>query len=49
MRSGQLPEWAGSLSLNGVPAFGQRFDVHLREGRAEVVAAKEDSSATVRG
>jgi glycogen debranching enzyme len=49
VRSGQLPEWAGSLSLTGVPAFGERFDVHLKGGRAEVVAAREDSSAAVRG
>jgi glycogen debranching enzyme len=49
VRSGRLPEWAGSLSLTGVPAFGQRFDVHLKDGRAEVVAATEDSSTAVRG
>jgi glycogen debranching enzyme len=40
VRAGHLPEWAGSLSLTGVPAFGERFDVHLREGRAEVVRAE---------
>ena len=49
VRAGHLPEWAGSLSLRGVPAFGTRFDVHLSEGRAEVVRAIEDSSAPVRG
>jgi glycogen debranching enzyme len=49
VRAGHLPGWAGSLSLSGVPAFGTRFDVHLREGRAEVVRANEDSSARVRG
>ena len=49
VRAGHLPGWAGSLSLSGVPAFGTRFDVHLSEGRVEVVRAIEDSSAPVRG
>jgi glycogen debranching enzyme len=49
VRAGQLPEWAGSLSLTGVPAFGRRFDVHLSDGRVEVVLADEDSSTRVRG
>ena len=41
--------WAGDLTLAGLPAFGKRFDVHLREGRVEVVAAVEDSDRRVRG
>jgi glycogen debranching enzyme len=49
VRSERLPDWAGSLTLTGVPAFGKRFDVHLREGWAEVIAARDDSSARVRG
>ena len=44
-----LPEWAGHLTLAGLPAFGSRFDVHLREGHVEIVAAVEDSSAALRG
>jgi glycogen debranching enzyme len=49
VRAERLPEWAGSLTLAGLPAFGARFDVHLREGHVEIVAAAEDSSGAVRG
>ena len=49
VRSERLPEWAGHLTLAGLPAFGSRFDVHLREGHVEIVAAVEDSSAALRG
>jgi|KBSMisStaDraftv2_1062788.scaffolds.fasta_scaffold70702_2 glycogen debranching enzyme len=49
VRSGALPGWAGSLSLKGLPAFGTRFDVHLRDGRVEVSEAVDDSSSAVRG
>jgi glycogen debranching enzyme len=41
-RAEPLPEWAGELTLTGLPAFGKRFDVRLREGRVEVVVAAED-------
>ena len=49
VRSERLPEWAGGLTLAGLPAYGSRFDVHLREGHVEVVAAVEDSSSALRG
>ena len=32
VRSERLPGWAGELTLAGVPAFGRRFDVQLRDG-----------------
>ena len=49
VRAGRLPEWAGSLTLRGVPAFGKRFDVQLRDGSVEVFDAVEDSSTALRG
>jgi glycogen debranching enzyme len=49
VRSERLPAWAGDLTLAGLSAYGSRFDVHLRDGRVEVVAAVEDSSSAVRG
>ena len=49
VRSDRLPPWAGDLTLAGVPAFGKRFDVRLRAGRAEVVEAADDSDRRVRG
>jgi glycogen debranching enzyme len=49
VRAGGLPEWAGSLTLKGVPAFGRRFDVHLRDGQVEVSEPVDDSSTAVRG
>ena len=29
---GACPDWAGSLTLTGVPAFGKRFDVQSPRG-----------------
>jgi glycogen debranching enzyme len=31
-----LPEWAGDLRLNGVPAFDRLWDVRLEQGRVDV-------------
>jgi glycogen debranching enzyme len=37
--TGEVPDWAGSLDLTGVPAFGRTWDVHLEGGRVRVEAA----------
>jgi glycogen debranching enzyme len=34
-----VPDWAGSLALTGVPAFGAVWNVHLDGGRVRVEAA----------
>jgi glycogen debranching enzyme len=49
VRSDRLPPWVGDLTLAGVPAFGKRFDVRIRAGRAEVAEAADDSDRRVRG
>jgi hypothetical protein len=49
VRSDRLPPWVGDLTLAGVPAFGKRFDVRIRAGRAEVAGAADDSDRRVRG
>ena len=36
---GDVPEWAGSLVLTGVPAFGLAWDVHLEDGHVRVESA----------
>jgi glycogen debranching enzyme len=36
VRSDRLPDWTGDLTLTGLPAFGKRFDVHLRDGHVEL-------------
>ena len=43
VRGDRLPPWVGDLTLAGVPAFGKRFDVRIRAGRAELVEAADDS------
>ena len=35
---GDVPDWAGSLVLTGVPAFGRVWDVHLEDGHVRVEA-----------
>ena len=40
VRSNRLPEWAGDLTLAGLPAFGSRFDVSVRAGLVELRAAE---------
>ena len=40
---------SGDLTLAGVPAFGKRFDVRLRAGRAELAEAADDWDRRVRG
>ena len=45
----RLPDWAGDLTLAGVPAFGRRFDVHVRDGRAEIDEAAGGLTARARG
>jgi glycogen debranching enzyme len=49
VRADRLPDWVGDLTLAGVPAYGKRFDVHLRDGRVEIAEAADDSDARVRG
>ena len=49
VRSDRLPAWVGDLTLAGVPAFGKRFDVRIRAGRAELVEAADDSDRRGRG
>jgi glycogen debranching enzyme len=50
VRSERLPDWAGELTLAGLPAFGRRFDVHVRNGRVELADAVEPGlDARVRG
>jgi glycogen debranching enzyme len=49
VRSDRLPAWVGDLTLAGVPAFGKRFDVRLRAGRAELSEAADDWDRRVRG
>jgi glycogen debranching enzyme len=49
VRADRLPPWVGDLTLAGVPAFGKRFDVRIRAGRAEVVEAADDSDRRGRG
>jgi glycogen debranching enzyme len=49
VRSDRLPPWVGDLTLSGVPAFGKRFDVRVRAGRAELAEALDDSDRRVRG
>jgi glycogen debranching enzyme len=49
VRTGRLPEWAGSLTLKGIPAFGKRFDVELRDSSVEILEAVDDSSSALRG
>ncbi|MDX6562688.1 MAG: hypothetical protein QOD65_2502 [Gaiellales bacterium] len=49
VRSDRLPAWVGDLTLAGVPAFGKRFDVRVRAGRAEISEAADDSDRGVRG
>ena len=39
VRSDQLPDWAGDLSLCGLRAFGRRFDVEVRDCRATIAVA----------
>ena len=41
VRSDQLPDWAGDLTLYGLRAFGRRFDVELRKGRTTLVVAAD--------
>jgi glycogen debranching enzyme len=36
VRKDRVPDWAGDITLAGIPAFGRAFDVHLRNGRATV-------------
>ena len=43
VRDDRLPPWVGDLTLSGVPAFGKRFDVRIRAGRAELGEATDDS------
>ena len=31
----EVPEWAGSLRLSGVRAFGRAWNVRLEDGRVE--------------
>ena len=35
----EVPDWAGSLALTRVPAFGRVWDVRLDGGRVRVEAA----------
>ena len=35
-----LPEWAGSLSLTGIPAFGRRWNVHADADGIDVVPSE---------
>jgi hypothetical protein len=35
----ELPEWAGSLLLSGVRAFGRSWDVRVEDGRVTVERA----------
>ena len=36
---GETPEWLGGLTLQGVAAFGKRFDVRIADRRIEVTPA----------
>jgi glycogen debranching enzyme len=36
---GDVPDWAGSMRLSGIRAFGRSFDVRLEDGRVAVEAA----------
>jgi glycogen debranching enzyme len=49
VRPDRLPEWAGDLTLAGVPAFGKRFDVCVRDGLVALATAADDSDVRVRG
>ncbi len=49
VRSNRLPEWAGDLTLAGLPAFGRRFDVSVRAGRVELTEAEPRFSGPAAG
>ena len=45
--SERLPDWAGTLTLAGLHAFGTRFDVRVEDGQVDVMAA-EGSGVSLR-